>query len=445
MKDFAGENVFCRATNAIRLNERSGIISNCDGSNTEKYQCVFRRFFFEGRSVGKIEVGFRYLTNSIATPEFWPFCIRTIAQSQWIVGPRHRDFHYLSPLVSAGDAITKLYLRSTTTTNLLDSEIREWWVDHGEPVVVLKYDADRFPPPQNSVLVPLSTHKAVELYYQRVFVSGKKLNVWYIGVRLIDPRKLRQLRLHLLRFHAEIQSLKIILRHIMDDRIQIMRNTPASDELQAFLRDAIRLISKNKRYGIDQRSVLDAVRSYFDFVSAGERKSLLFKLKQIRRNILRSLEAQMTTGPSTSQQLIVLGNAQFLTAKEIKNQGATMTKFDIKFGDYATVNGDFVVAQSIQDSFNTLQDSTAHVDLKEKLETLTKEVTEQLPLLPQEVARQLADDLNIFVKESIKPTPRKKWYELSAKGIMDAAKALGGASGKIIGLVKDLLSLLSNS
>jgi predicted metal-dependent hydrolase len=168
-------------------------------------------------------------------------------------------------------------------------------------------------------------------------------------------------------------------------------------------------------------------------------------LGQIRKNILRSVEAQTVIGPDRIQELVVLGNAQFFLANEIKTQGATMTNFNIKFGDYATIHGDFVVAQSIQDSFNTLQASTAKDELKAKLEELTKEVAEQSKSLPETIARELAEDLNTFVKESVKQSPRRKWYELSADGIMQAATTLGAASGKIIGMVKDVLALLAGT
>lgn len=307
--------------------------------------------------------------------------------------------------------------------------MNDWCVGTGESLALIEFRADDFPlPPKQAIRVPLTTH-SVDLYYQRLIADGRKLNVWYVGFRDIDQNKLRQLRLHLLRFHAELQSLKFVLRTIVDRRFSCVRATPSCDELQSFLQDALKMISKNERYGVDQKTLRSATSSFFDFVSTGERQSLLLKLGQIRKNILRSVEAQTVIGPDRIQELVVLGNAQFFLANEIKTQGATMTNFNIKFGDYATIHGDFVVAQSIQDSFNTLQASTAKDELKAKLEELTKEVAEQSKSLPETIARELAEDLNTFVKESVKQSPRRKWYELSADGIMQAATTLGAASG----------------
>lgn len=104
-----------------------------------------------------------------------------------------------------------------------------------------------------------------------------------------------------------------------------------------------------------------------------------------------------------------------------------------------------IVMQSIQDSFNTLQGSTANKELKSKLEELTKEIAEQCRFLPDSVARQLTEDVSSLVKESLKQSPRREWYEPSAKGIVQAASALGAASEKIVGLVKGVLSLLTTN
>jgi hypothetical protein len=445
VEEYAGEQVFCRASNAIRLKNETGIISSAVGTHRQHHRCIFRRFYFEGRSVGKLEIGFRCLTCPMSDSSQWHTLLHTIAQSQWIVGPRRKDVRLASPLVGAGDALAHLYLRSTTASDFPKRNVQEWWVRSGEPVLVVEFEADgHMAPPSQSIRVPLSTH-AVDLYFQRAIVDGRKLNVWYLGHRDLEVRRLRQLRLHLLRFHAELQTLRAVLRRIAKGSFPIIRGTEPADELQEFLRDAVRLISKDERHGVDQKGLLEATRSFFDFVSAGERDSLLFKLARIRRNVLRSIEAQTEVGPNSSQQIVVLGSAQFVNAHEIKTNGVTMTNFNVKFGDYATVHGDLVVAQSIQDSFNSLQGSTTRDDLKTKLEELTKEVSEISQQLPAEVARQMAEDLNVLIKESTKAEPRRKWYELSSQGILEASGALGAASGKIIGLVKDVLTLLNGA
>lgn len=445
LHEFAGEDVFCRASNAIRIRNETGIISGGDGSQLDHQRCIFRRFFFEGRSVGKMEIGLRRLDEPFRARSHWALLIHTISKSQWIVGPYHPQFALASPLIASGDAIAKLYLRSTTAKATPASNAYDWCVSAGEPVLVIEFRADDFPsPPAWAVRVPLSTH-SVDLHYQHLIVGGRKLNVWYLGFRDIDKGRLRHLRMHLLRFHAELQSLKTVLRTVVDNRFAVIRATPSCDELQEFLRDAFKLISKDERYGVDQKTLRTATGAFFAFVSAGERESLLFKLRQIRKNILRLVEAKTIVGPDSFHQITVIGDAHFLSASEIKTQGDTMTNVNIKFGDCATVHGDLIVAQSIQNSFNTLQESTVKDTLKAKLEELTKEIAQQSQSLPEGDARQLAEDLNVLVKESVKQSPRRKWYELSAEGVMDAAKAFGAASGRIIGLVKDVLSLLTGT
>jgi len=445
LQGLAGEEVFCRASNAIRPKSDAGIISGVDGTRSDRQQCIFRRFFFEGRSVGKLEIGLRRLSGQPGSGLAWDLFIRTIAQSQWVVGPHLPDFAVASPLIAAGDSIANLYLRSTTSKTTRGGESQNWCVSAGEPLLVIEFRTNDFPaPPGQAVRVPLATHP-VDLNYQRVVINGRLLHVWYLGFCDTPMLHVRLLRLHLLRFHAEMQSLKAVLRNVVDDRFTVVRETASCEDLQFFLRDALRLIAKHERYGVDQKSLRSIINASFDFVSAGQRESLLVKLKQIRRNILRSVEAQTVVGPDSFQQITVLGSAQFLFANEIKTQGDTMTTFNIKFGDYTTFHGDLIVAQSIQDSFNTLRESTTNNELKSKLEELTKEIAEQCRSLPESAARQLAEDVSSLVKESLKQSPRREWYELSAKGIIQAASALGVASEKIVGLVKGVLSLLTRN
>jgi hypothetical protein len=169
-----------------------------------------------------------------------------------------------------------------------------------------------------------------------------------------------------------------------------------------------------------------------DLVSAGERASLLTRLEQVRQNILRAVERNTTVGPDRQTQVLVLGTANFREAREVTIGGATMTEYNVQIGDNATFHGNFTVANSIQDSFNTLKQSSLPANVHSTVETLIKQVAEMSARLPADAAKQTADDLNAFVKEASSQQPRRKWYELSAEGLLDAAKAVGEVGKPVI-------------
>lgn len=116
----------------------------------------------------------------------------------------------------------------------------------------------------------------------------------------------------------------------------------------------------------------------------------------------------------------------------------------VSVGDGATVtNSNLVAANTIHDSFKVIQSSDVDSPLKQQLELLCGQVEQLLPRIPEGKRGELSQDLSSLVAEATKPEPRKKWYELSAEGILEAAKACGAVAAPIITTVKALLAMLA--
>jgi hypothetical protein len=105
--------------------------------------------------------------------------------------------------------------------------------------------------------------------------------------------------------------------------------------------------------------------------------------------------------------------------------------------------GQIVVGTTIQDSFNRAAQSNATDELKKKVELLCSQVQVLSETLPSRKQHEIAQDLSTLVTEATKESPRRPWYELSANGLIEAAKACAGLSSPIIATVKEILSLLS--
>ena len=62
--------------------------------------------------------------------------------------------------------------------------------------------------------------------------------------------------------------------------------------------------------------------------------------------------------------------------------------------------------------------------------------------MPPQLAEEVAQDLHTFVSEATSANPRKKWYELSAGGLIEASKTVAAMSGSITTAVKAILEKL---
>lgn len=105
-----------------------------------------------------------------------------------------------------------------------------------------------------------------------------------------------------------------------------------------------------------------------------------------------------------------------------------------------------VIADKIEKSFNKARDAEDRPqEIRELLQALAKEVGKIVENMPEDKAQkaeEVADDLEAITDESIKEKPTKKYWELSKKGIIEAAQAVGVVGATAIQLVTKLGGLL---
>ena len=83
-------------------------------------------------------------------------------------------------------------------------------------------------------------------------------------------------------------------------------------------------------------------------------------------------------------------------------------------------------------------------EIKALLQQLAQQVAKVAEKLADEKAAEAADDLERFSEEATKDNPRRKWWELSAGGIREAAESVGTAGTTAIGLLEKLGGLLGS-
>jgi hypothetical protein len=157
----------------------------------------------------------------------------------------------------------------------------------------------------------------------------------------------------------------------------------------------MRLISKKTKEGLPQLKILNTSQELINIINPGERATLLDRLSYIRKNLYQRIEEIIQPQQKTSGGFHIIGSNVFIfSGKEQNIGGVTMSDYKINFGDNTKICRDFVVANTIQESFNKIS-STEGVepDLKEKLKELSEAVADMSNHLIKDNARAATRDL----------------------------------------------------
>ncbi|MCC6359688.1 MAG: leucine-rich repeat domain-containing protein [Phycisphaerales bacterium] len=102
------------------------------------------------------------------------------------------------------------------------------------------------------------------------------------------------------------------------------------------------------------------------------------------------------------------------------------------------------VAEIMNNCWNMVQRQAAgkKQDLLKKLRADVDELMKNLPKDKRDEAPQIADNLEITIKQATNEKPNRKWYSISAEGLLEAAAWVKGFSGEIGGTIKSLGKLL---
>jgi hypothetical protein len=105
-------------------------------------------------------------------------------------------------------------------------------------------------------------------------------------------------------------------------------------------------------------------------------------------------------------------------------------------------NSPVAIQQMLQNSLNAIQNAPDG-QVKSKLTELHGHVAKLLESPAIKEPNTVKENLETLVKEAAKPQPRRKWLELSAEGLIDAAKTVGEMAAPVITTVKAILALLA--
>jgi hypothetical protein len=76
------------------------------------------------------------------------------------------------------------------------------------------------------------------------------------------------------------------------------------------------------------------------------------------------------------------------------------------------------------------------------LQTIQREARELIAKLPADKQEEAADNLELLVKGADEKKPNRKWYSVSAEGLLDASKFVKDFTGNITGTIGQLGKLI---
>ncbi len=446
VENWSGEELYCVADRALHFDPPLSRQRLDTAAASLKATCIFRRFFSDGVVVSRLESAFWFEAPSGTPALEGQHCLKLI-ESCYALRTRVPSTNgppQNCELLDSARFLAALYLAANTRRiGGKPAQTEPYWFVARDPLLLIQYgDSEIASLPKFSSAAMDMPEAGLQLHQCWVNRRGRMLSVWFLRVQPgANADVLRRLRIHLFRLHAERECLKEVLNLIAQKKITIVPKSDSSNELQDYLLESTRLLSSQTYYGFKQSELLQAVQGFDSIVNPGDRPTLLSQLSMIRKNILTNIAEFTTPGKDTAGSVHMIGGT-IVYAQVAKIGGDTMTSYNVTISGSNNTVGDIVVAEKIQNSFNKAEASRVSEEQKKNLATLHQQIIELSKQLPSDQARQVASDLESFTNEITSPTPRRKWYELSASGLIDAAKTVATMAAPIATTVTAILGVM---
>jgi nucleoside phosphorylase len=220
-----------------------------------EFECAYRRFFFDGKLIGKFDIGLRRKpvpqTLDMPSTKLGEVLQRALELGFYVPGlaggekPR--------PLHTLGGLLAKAYLRASTTHNA--NPLASWALG-GSPMVVVEYDSlDRLLLPPHAQAVPCELDPGVQLHHFWFEPkAGAQLSCWLLRSDLPQaPPSIRSLRICLAQLHAVRACLELVLHSLAAEKIDpagVSESRRAiQDYFDATRRQLSRIRARSKTFG----------------------------------------------------------------------------------------------------------------------------------------------------------------------------------------------------
>ena len=336
--------------------------------------CVFRRVFFDDYSA-RIDVGIKDAREYSLDLELKDIVNNVQSILNCKVYTKHCSTES-KRLVEIGRDLCYQFLYSTTKLPSINwHHVNENWFTSCCPAVVVECDYfdlrfGKLKETTNLCKIPdIPVEWGLDLFY---FTRKDSIPFWII-VKGKNPQKdmLRALRIYLLKYHQERETLKAVMRLIAEKG---QENILEPNILGHYINTITSTFSRIKRDGIEQKHIIDVVRSADHFICGDESQALLNYLSA--HVDLKFLEKRCKT---------VVENHYDFTNAQIGNviTGGTFQE-KVTAENQQTINIDSTIVSGVDQSqlnelLNKLDElvSTGSITNKHKVKKYTQKIKEE--------------------------------------------------------------------
>lgn len=281
-----GEELYANAARALRFDRD---LPAGGEAGQYRFRAAFRRLMADGTATVRVDTG---LAVSVRWDAELPAADALVAAALDIpVAVRSFPEPFArTALGSAGGGLARHFRRSTTSVAKQVDDAPSWWCQDVPPAVLIE-SSELGPPARALSPVTGLEDRGIRLYHWYQPHQGKDVDVWLLSNRGADKGMVRRVRIHLLRLHAEWQSLRAVLRLLGRERIPVEPHTPHTNRLQAYLNQKTNLVNKRRLDGMPQSELLAAAYRTDELVHAGERSSVRTAAAAMRPNLRRTVES----------------------------------------------------------------------------------------------------------------------------------------------------------
>jgi hypothetical protein len=309
------------------------------------------------------------------------------------------------------------------------SEVAARVVTAGDPIVVVEAASWESAPPGGAVDASRAVPPRQPLHLATTRTPHGNIETWYLTDAHRDTG--RNLRLAILRQHAQEETLDRILRWMATGAISYTPQSSDGDHLERYINDATKVVNRETYRGVDCGALRDAL----DAATSTQRHAIEVR----RRERLDGMRRQVREKAE-----------RFLAEREARRPTFNVSGEVVNLGDqnysgnfYAPVAGT-VYAETMKDSFNSFASGQPDDDLLDRVAELHKQVADlvgRLKATSPEEAEQVADTLASFTDEAGKEKPNKVTLRSLGNGIVEVAKSFAEVATPIATAVTAVLKV----
>ncbi len=275
VRPWPAEQTFCSAARLLRFPAPLAAWAGPHASHpaVRSLQFSARRLFDNGEAVSRVEVT---LANPPRRPPLAADSAFDLVLRATQLPVQVRGTGSPQPLKDAGAAIAPALLEATTCVHTAPEPD---WLAIGRPVVLVEHARREVGAP----LIADARRPALDLPgISAHLLRLDGLSLWLVATGAdVAADQVRQLRIHLLRLHAEREALGIVLDALAGGRLAGREDDPvAFSRLERYLQRAAGFLRREKVYGHSQPELLEIAYGADDLVSPGRRETLLEYLEQ---------------------------------------------------------------------------------------------------------------------------------------------------------------------